>query len=52
MASTGFSDGLSNVNLVYRSESDEYSAMPDDYLLRVSNIDIDEGLKLDSFTPI
>jgi len=47
LADTGFSDGVSNVNLIYRSESDEYTPMPDDYLLAVPNSEIDKGLKLD-----
>ena len=47
MADTGFSDGVTNVNLIYRSEVDHYTPMPDDYLLDVPNSLIDEGLKLD-----
>jgi len=47
IASTGFNDGISNINIIYRSEKEEYSAMPDDYLLAVPMGDIDKGLKLD-----
>jgi hypothetical protein len=47
MADTGFSDGVSNVNLIYRNEVDHYNAMPDDYILDVPVSLIDKGFKLD-----
>lgn len=47
MADTGFSDGVSNVNLIYRNEVDHYTAMPDDYILDVPVSLIDKGFKLD-----